>query len=171
MGTDVTQLAPSDMEKIVADLANIEAHLMREDLAKINEEYDRRRRNRWRDVDWWELSGASSMAQVATQLGRLAEYEAFYHVGSSAMHPSTHLAHFTVIEQGLAILKPLRHIEEIHILVTNFVSTAMATYRTVLRHYRPLEIEALDRKYQSEWREPFKLTQSATYPRWARRDG
>lgn len=170
MGTDITQVAPDDMAKILADLANIEAHLMREELAPINVEYDRRRKTRWRDVDWWELSGAPSLAQVAAKLGRLTEYQLFYQAGSSAMHPSTHLSHFTVVEQGLAALKPLRHLEEMHDLLTNFVSTAMATYRTVLRHYRPLEVEALDRKYESVWREPFKKTQRATYPRWDGRE-
>lgn len=86
------------------------------------------------------------------------------------MHPSIHQSHFTVVEEGLAALKPIRHLEELHDLVTNVVSTAMATYRTVLRHYRPLEVEALDRKYEAEWRDPFKTTKKATYPRWDRRD-
>jgi hypothetical protein len=170
MGTDITQLAPDEMARIVGDLTNIEAHLKREELAPINEEYDRRRKTRWRDVDWWELSGAQSLAQVATRLERLTEYQVFYQTGSSAIHLSTHLSHFTVVEEGLAALKPIRHLEDLHDLVTNVVSTAMATYRTVLRHYRPLEVEALDRKYESEWREPFKKTKKAVYPRWDRRE-
>jgi hypothetical protein len=71
-----------------------------------------------------------------------------------------------MVEQGLAALKPIRHLEDMHDLVTNFVATAMATYRTVLRYYRPMESDRLESKYHNEWREPFKRTRKATYPRW-----
>jgi hypothetical protein len=48
---------------------------------------------------------------------------------------------------------PIRHLENVKLLVQFVGGVALHTYRKVMEHYRPGELPALSKKYLEDWRD------------------
>ena len=143
-------------------LTEVNRVLAQPDLQAIDLEFNRVRGLRKRDPEWYELEGVKSIRQIAEQVGRLAEYEAFYSKGSQVTHSGTYKDHVR-FANGQVRFKPIRHLESINLLLNFIVCVAVGTYKHVLQSYRPAEVPAFQKKYIEDWREPFQNVQPIKY--------
>jgi len=143
-------------------LEEVKRVLAQKELESIDNEYTKLRKNRKRDVEWYELLGVKSLRQVAQQVGRLLEYEVFYAKGSKITHSSSYAHHIGFEGEEVAI-RHIRHLLDMHEIMHCVVALSMNTYRSVIRYYRIGELAALNRKYVEEWRQPFQSTRKVVY--------
>lgn len=141
-------------------IAALETHLNGKGFLEINTEFDRLKRGAL-DASWHRVAGASSLRDVAKDVGRLAEYTVFYSVYSDDAHSGSYKSHLEVREGG-AILHPIRSLHQIDEVLQNSLSFAFRTYRVLLAKYRPDEIPAFNRLYRDEWRERYQGIPSVT---------
>ena len=132
------------------------------ELLAIDAEFDAIRRGRKRDVAWYALDGIPNIRQLAKHLGRLAEYETFYSRGSQAMHSGTYKDHVRFIDNQLHAI-PIRHIMDFNHLIQSVLIVAVSSMRRVVERYRSGEINDLNRRYLTEWREAMMHTPTVNY--------
>lgn len=141
---------PGGQEHVAKRIAEVEAHLGRERFSEINSEFDRMKGSRPCDPSWHRVAGAPTLRDVATEVGRLAEYTLFYSMYSDDTHSGSYKSHLEVRE-GAAILHPIRSLHQLTDVLQNSLTFAFRTYRALLSKYRPDEIAAYNRLYINEW--------------------
>jgi len=155
LGLDIHARRPTLEDEAEQHLAEVNRILAQPNLAEVDAEFTEwARTHRGNAPEWYKLAGASSIRQVARQVGRLPEYSFFYSRGSDTTHAASYKQHVRFHEGGINF-KPLRNFENVSELLNFVVATVIHTYRNVLRRYRPAELEAFSRHYLSDWREPF----------------
>ena len=162
IGANVHANHPNLTMEAATHLTEVNRVLAQPDLQAIDLEFNRVRGRRKRDPEWYELEGVKSIRQIAEQVGRLAEYEAFYSKGSQVTHSGTYKDHVR-FANGQVRFKPIRHLESINLLLNFIVCVAVGTYKHVLQSYRPAEVPAFQKKYIEDWREPFQNVQPIKY--------
>jgi hypothetical protein len=104
---------------------------------------------------WYKVLGVGSVAAMASQIGRRAEYAIFYSKGSEVVHSSTYKDHFKFGPKG-ATVTPVRNVREAHIAFENIFSTALQAFRAILEFYRPDELPAFAQTFTIEWRDAYR---------------
>jgi hypothetical protein len=104
---------------------------------------------------WYKVLGVGSVAALAKEVGRRAEYTIFYSKGSEVVHSSTFKDHFKIVPTG-ATVTPVRNVKEAHIAFENIFSTALQAFRAVLEYYRPNELPAFAQTFTVEWRDAYR---------------
>ncbi len=132
--------------------ANIDRILTEPEFAKIDRAFEALRKNRPFDVEWYKPCGPASIAAVAKEVNMTAHYRFFYSRWSLFMHSSGFFDHLHVDDLGAAV-EQIRDVEEIANAASMASSMAIGVFRTVLRRYRPGELDAFGIKYLTEWRQ------------------
>jgi hypothetical protein len=144
-------------------LAEVDRVLAQADLASIDAEFESNRRGKRKfEVEWYALTGKSSIRQIAEAVTRLAEYELLYGRGSRITHSASYKDHIR-FHSGQVRFKHVRHVEEFHELLNFLVAVTFGAYRKVLTLYRPGELPAFTQKYLNDWRAPFLNVKRITY--------
>ncbi len=120
------------------------------ELAELNGRFQRISDKRGFEPSWQKVLEMSARA-IANQLSRLAEYEVFYRLGSSASHAASYWTRFQA-RDGRMLLHPIRGIDSLSTLLNQIVPLAHHTYLSALRYFRPEEVGNFCRKYIEEWR-------------------
>lgn len=162
IGLDVPTKRPNLAAEAATHLAEVNRILAQPSLQAIDAEFQAVRGKRRRDPEWYELDGMKSIRDIAKDLDRLAEYEAFYSKGSQVTHTGSYKDHIRFLD-GQVRFKPIRHLADANLLLNFTVSVAFGTYKRVLTRYRPGEIKALTKKYIEDWRQPFLNAQKLSY--------
>jgi len=162
IGIDFATTRPTLASDAATRVAEVDRILAQPSLAAIDKEFDQKRAKKKYDPQWYELDGMQSIRQIATSLGRAAEYQAFYSKGSQVTHTGSYKDHI-VFADGEVRFKPIRHLADVNSLTTFVAVTAMGAYRRVLVRYRPGEVMAFDRKYVSDWRQALLNPPELTY--------
>ena len=128
----------------------------------IDKKFDRKKRKQRHDPQWYQLLGIKNIRSLAFELGRQLDYEAIYPFSSTIIHAGNYRNHIRFAD-GRIEFEPIRHLEHMKTLVNVTVPVLLHTYRSILRRYRPGEVENLKRKYIGQWRKPFLETPEVTY--------
>ena len=162
LGVDIHAKRPNLLAEAKAHLIEVNRVLVQADLAPIDAEFDLKRGKRKMDVDWYVLTGKSSIRQIADAVKRLPEYEMFYAKGSRITHTASYKDHIRFHSEQVSF-KPVRHVAEFDEILNFLVTVSIGAYSKVLTLYRPAELPAFWKKYHTEWREPFLNVKSVTY--------
>lgn len=162
LGLNIHANRPTLASDATAHLAEVNRILAQPELRAIDKEFTTAKKKRKRDPEWYELDGLKSIRQVAEKVGRLAEYEFFYSKGSQVTHTGSYKDHIRFAD-GQVRFKPIRHLEDINMLLNFIVSLCIGTYMKVLKQYRPGELTAFSKKYLEDWRDPFQNVVSVKY--------
>lgn len=161
IGMDTRNLDPQVKMLAKQQIADVNEALKRPPLDRIDQIYASRSRKN-REPAWYQCLGLESLYQVAKRLDRIPDYELWYSHGSSITHADS-LAQQVSIQDGKGVLKPVRNLEEAHLIYEAISQIALRSYRIILRHYRPLELPAFQQKYLEDWRAAFWSSQKITY--------
>lgn len=162
LGRDIHSRRPGLAEAALTQLAEVRRILQQPALRAIDEQFDKLKRKRGYDPDWYVVAGAKSVAQIAKVVGRQHEYAVFYSKGSVVTHSGSYRDHLRFVGQEVRF-KPIRHIADLNNLLNFAGSVAMHTYKRVIMQYRPAEILAFTKKYTEDWREPFLNAKHVNY--------
>lgn len=163
LGVDIHANRPTLLAEAKAHLGEVDRVLAQADLAPIDAEFDLNRKGKRKlEVEWYVLTGKSSIRQIADAVKRLPEYELFYGRGSRITHTASYKDHIR-FRSGQVRFKSVRHVAHFHELLNFLVVIVLGAYRKVLTIYRPGELPAFSQKYLSEWREPFINVKNVTY--------
>jgi uncharacterized protein DUF5677 len=150
-----------DAKLVDAQIAQLNAKLSVPECASINQEFERIKSG-LTDKEWYAPAGVSNFREIAKAVKREGEYKVLYSSFSAITHGLA-LDQQIRFSKGRVIFEPIRNmikLDEIFRLTLNF---ALRIYRSTLTHYRPGEVENLDRKYLAEWRERFLSVKSVEY--------
>jgi hypothetical protein len=156
-GFNIHENRPGLSEQSKERLREVNEVLGREPLRALDEEFEKLRKTKGRgkhEPKWYEPEGPQSVKQVVASVGRLPEYELFYSGGSKVAHGGSYKNHFRYKGDTL-LLVPVRHVEPVVELVSHTMHAALGTYESILKRYRPDELQAFRMKYITEWREAF----------------
>lgn len=155
LGVDVHANRPTLAQEAVAHLAEVNRILSQPQLEALDAEFTRKKGKRKTDPEWFMLEGVKSIREIADAVGRIAEYEFFYSMGSRVTHTGSYKDHICFSNSAVR-LKPIRHVFNTGMLLDFAVSSCLGTYLAVIRNYRPAELKAFSKKYSEDWREPFQ---------------
>jgi hypothetical protein len=148
-------LSPDMKKAIVNELAEIETLLRSPLYGGLNAEFDRSKGKKLRDVPWYKpFGGVSSIKEMADCLGYSHEYDISYDQLSAVAHSTTFFKQ-VVAKSECVTFEPIRELAGVESHFRSIGNYCLQTYKMVLDHYRPAEVEAFDRKYRDEWRNRF----------------
>lgn len=157
---------------VVQEEARIARHLATEFRA-MNLAFDRRRGKRLYDPDWYEVlfprkgrKRPPSLKTLSRHVHRLPEYRIIYEQGSEMMHSARWDHHLRHDDEGIWF-RGLRELDEIGHISQLMMGAAIEAFTTILRHYRPSELENFGRKYVETWRTAFLARRTVKYDRQA----
>jgi len=154
LGVDIHALHPTLAVEAKKHLAEVNRNLSQPLLKAIDREFDKLRKKRKRDVEWYNVIGAKSVRQIAREVGRLPQYEFNYSKGSQVAHSGLYKDHVR-FRTGEVRFRAIRSIVEIDELLSMVIPVVIKTYFNVIRYYRPGELKAFAHRYLEEWRAPF----------------
>lgn len=138
-----------------AQIDNLNKVLSRPSMSNLNERFETFYQKNKREQDWYRILGINSFREIAKDVGRTAEYALIYIFGSEVMHGSTYTGQ-VAFDGSKVIIDSLRSPEEIRDSLTQAMALTFRMIRSTLDHYRPAELENLDRKYRKDWDSPLK---------------
>ena len=144
-------------KELRAKIANLNKVLSEPSLCAINKKSEAfYKNNKYKyEQDWYKVLGVRSFRKIAEDVGRAAEYDIIYAFGSEVMHGSTYTGQ-VVFDGPEVIIDSLRSPEETGYSLTLAMALTFKMIRSTLEHYRPAELENLDRKYREDWNSPLK---------------
>ena len=154
LGVDIHALHPSLGAEAEKYLNEVNRNLSQPPLKAIDEKFNRLRKKRKHDVEWYSVAGAETVRKIARDVGRLPLYEFLYSKGSQATHSGLYKDHVR-FGKGEVRFRAIRHLRELDELLTMVIPVALGTYHNVLRYYRPGELRAFASQYLKNWRKPF----------------
>ncbi len=157
---DLTKNNLAAAAKTQLDIAN--AFLSNEPWRSVNVNIEAARGNRAHDLPWYAPFGPKSVRQLSGVVGRLHEYEVFYGASSEKMHASDYKSHVT-LGGGTMSMEPIRNLLCLASSLRFTLSVAFHTYKRVLQAYRPGQIEEYNRRYMTDWRDPFMSMPDVKY--------
>lgn len=116
----------------------------------INEEFEKRRRNKDYDIIWYKPLGIRSIFKLAKDLNRTAEYELIYDQLSQPIH-GTALFQNIDLKIDKVIFINIRNLEEFEMIVKIVCRYILDIYKSVLEFYRPDEVKTFSNKVISNW--------------------
>jgi hypothetical protein len=143
--------------EVAAEVRRYEELLNQQAYRRMSTAFERRKRGLY-DPEWYVVlfprKKRPSLYTLAKQLKRPAEYRLIYETGSEMMHSSRSDRHFRV-ENGKLGFHSLRELGDIGQVAQLLMGQAMRAYTSVLRRYRPHEVENFARKYATDWRRAY----------------
>lgn len=120
----------------------------------INAEFDRLRKRRRNDVEWYVPTGVASVGAMASSLGIRSTYDVFYSQFSDATHGSAFSEHVT-FDQNQVVFEPIRNPAKYHQVFVVSAASTLSVFYLVIGHYAPEDALMLSREYDQEWRAVF----------------
>jgi hypothetical protein len=154
-GTSSEDWSPEKHQAIKTQIAELEKLLAVPSLAGINALYDRKRRNKPFDPDWYQLLNFNSVRAIAKAVDQLAPYELFYNAGSRVVHARSPTHQWRVVASDHMALKAIRHLEDAHEIKGGVAYVGMRAYRLIIQRYLPHTYDAFKQKYLDDWRTPY----------------
>ena len=150
-----------DAKLVDAQIALLNAKLSVPECASINQEFERIKSG-LTDKEWYAPAGVSKFREMAKAVKREGEYKVLYSSFSAITHGLA-LDQQIRFSKGRVIFEPIRNMIKLDEIFRHTLNFALRIYRSTLTHYRPGEVENLDRKYLGEWRERFLSVKSVEY--------
>jgi Family of unknown function (DUF5677) len=152
LGGDLPSLRDQNaIDQAAKTLKDIDRVLSQTAFAVVSQAFDKYApKGRKGDQAWYVPLGMRSLSGIASAIGRSAEYAVFYSTWSETMHSSNYAQHVRV-GQGTITFEPIRKLSGFRSLFTTTAATVLNTYRKILEHYRPGELQAHFRKYRENW--------------------
>jgi hypothetical protein len=150
-----------DAKLVDAQIAQLNAKLSVPECASINQEFERIKSG-LTDKEWYAPAGVSNFREIAKAVKREGEYKVLYSSFSAITHGLA-LDQQIRFSKGRVIFEPIRNMIKLDEIFRHTLNFALRIYRSTLTHYRPGEVENLDRKYLAEWRERFLSVKSVEY--------
>ena len=97
---------------------------------------------------------AQLLSDLAKRLNLKAEYEVFYSHFSNVAH-SQEITSQMKVKGDLVVFENVRNLEGLDVNLSYTITLSLRTYREILNHYLPDEIENFKQKYNQEWRERY----------------
>ena len=119
-------------------------------MCDLNKKFEAFYQRNKREQDWYKILGVRSFWEIAKDVGRTAEYSVIYSSGSEVMHGSTYTGQ-VAFDGPKVITDRLRSPEEINYSLKTAMTLTFNMIRSTLVHYRPAELESLNRKYREDW--------------------
>lgn len=124
------------------------------ELRSTNEEFEKLRGDRERDVAWYVPGGVQSVRDMAAILRREWEYITIYSMYSQTVHSQSFETQVSV-DDGKVVLEPIRDNKYVATVLSNSLSYAFGVQQDALKRYRPSEVNHYVEKYRNEWREGY----------------
>ena len=164
LGIPARTLTAEELEKALAAEAELLERLNQGNVSAINKEFEELAMRLKREPEWYRpgREGVKSIHQIATELKRLSEYDTFYKSLSYSVHGS-HAMKSLILEEGQVGVEPIRDFERFPIAFGIGINSALLrTYITMLKEYRPDEVQRFSRKFLDEWRERLRNLPTVT---------
>ncbi len=137
------------------ELNRVETFLNRPAWIQINGEFEKNKNKKTgAEIYWYKLLGIKSIRMLAREVGRLGEYDLFYSRSSEVTHTASYKDHVR-FGSGTVVFEPIRQLRDIQFVLKFTTITTIATYKSVLKHYRYGELDSFGHKYKSDWRDAF----------------
>ncbi len=155
------EVRDSDKTKVL----EIDRALSQPKYSAINKEFDELRRGKRYDSSWYAPllhRGQRNLGAISRVVGRESQYRLLYSGASEVMHASNY-GHHVKFADGKLTLFPIRLLQGFEIVLSFSLSTAIHTYMTVLKKYRPDELSNFGRKYLENWQNEFRNMPKVQY--------
>lgn len=123
----------------------------------VNSLFDNHVSRSGKDVEWYRPFGVNSIRDMAISLGDEATYKVFYSQYSQATHGLSldQQMHFNSADREVVFdhIRTLDNIDQVFQMASSYI---LRVFRHSINFYRSGEIEAFNRRYIAEWREPFQ---------------
>jgi hypothetical protein len=163
IGLDIHANNPTLNNGAKKQLSEINQILAEPDFIEIDQEFEKRKGKRKLDLQWYKLvGGCKSIRDLAKAVGRLAEYETFYNMGSKITH-SASFRDQILFGKNVVHFKPIPNLEGIENLLSFIFNVAIKSFLSTLQYYRPSEVQRFGQKYAAEWRKSFQNIKSVKY--------
>ena len=150
------KLSTEQMQEIADEVRRIDALLATPEFNAINAKFESHySRKGGFDKPWYEVYGATSIRNVANQIGKVKEYTYIYSSLSGMTHGSD-MWKSVFFGSGQIELSPVREPQHIPNIIQLSATLALRVYELILREFRAGEEENFNRKYVNEWRERFR---------------
>ena len=157
LGADILGQRPALDAEGAAHVKDVERILALADYASTNAAFEIYKKTHPRikhEPEWYKVLGKRSIAEIAKELQRTAEYIIYYGQGSQVTHSISYKDHFKFLRKGVTA-QPIRNVKDIHTAFNFAFTTAMLVFNRVLGFYRPSELKAFATQYLNEWRAAF----------------
>jgi hypothetical protein len=142
-----------EIKALDTEIARLEALLASPMLTKVNQLFVDNRIKMHKN-EWYKPSGINDFRSMAKDLGREAEYKLFYGSYSNVSHGFVFDLQVSHDNEGV-VYEHIRNMRKLDEIIRMGAVLALRIYRMVIARYRPEELSALGRKYESEWKERF----------------
>ena len=147
--------SPEREKELRAQIANLNKELSGPSMRDLNKKFEDFYKKKEYEQDWYKILGVRSFREIAKYVGRTAEYLIIYTSGSEVMHGSTYSGQLA-FDRLKIITNPLRSPERTNSLLTLAMALTSKMIQSTLGHYRPAELENLNRKDAKDWNSPLK---------------
>lgn len=151
---------PDTVEEAQNHIKEIDKILSQNSLNEINKEFSDCKKTF--EPFWYEPLGIKSIRKIANDIGRLAEYDLFYSIGSQVTHSNSSSDHIR-FSGGKLYFKPIRCLKNIDTVFRQIISFTLRTYHLIIKEYRAGELPNFGRKYVEKWQKPFNSIKSVEY--------
>lgn len=143
-------LSPEREQEARAQIACLDKGLSGPSMCYLNKKFEAfYQRNKY-EQDWYKILGVRSFREIAKDAGRTLEYSVIYSSGSEVMHGSTYTGQ-VAFDGPKVITDRLRSPEGIGNSLKTTMTLTFNMIRSTLGHYRPAELENLNRKCREDW--------------------
>jgi hypothetical protein len=154
MAASQVNLSSQQRQEIADEVTRIDALLAKSPFDVINAKFEPHYCSREYDRPWYEVYGATSIRNVADQIGKLKEYTYIYSGLSGVTHGSDIWKSIFFAKDKMEI-SPIREPQHIPKVVQLVATLALGIYPLILKEFRSGEEENFNRKYVREWRRRF----------------
>src|SRR5207248_11582927 len=116
-------------------LEDIDKILAKPALAPISAEFDRLRKAKAHDVNWYVPLGPRNFAAIARAVGKEPYSATLYSLASQVMHSSSYDPH-VILGTGELTFQPIRSLDKFPTVLSFSVSLTLGTYRAILQQDR-----------------------------------
>lgn len=145
--------SPEGEKEARAQIDNLNKVLSGPPLCDLNKKFEAFYQKNKREWDWYRILGVRSFREIVKDVDRTPEYDIIYASGSEVMHGSAYTGQ-VAFDGPEVIIDSLRSPEKTRDSLTQAMALTFRMIWSTLEHYRPAELENLDRKYREDWASP-----------------
>lgn len=148
----------ADIERVKIDqtISILEQKLTAPELVEAHRRYERLRKEKKKTKDWYSLDGVGNLREMAAATEMSALYKVFYAGFSKANHGGPISRHISIHKDKRMLFEPIRNPVDWDQVVRIGLTLSFQTYRTIITHYCPQELERFNKLYLAEWGQRFR---------------
>ena len=153
-----------DKERVDEEFNMLKGLLESKKYKEINRKFDDCRGKKKFDPAWYKpiSDKLTSIRKLAEDVGLIGEYDIFYGLLSSTIHGDVVSSHVS-FGDGVVNFAKLRRLDHASFVLNMTVVYIFKVYMSIIEMYRPQELPAFAKKYDEEWRIPFKTMPNIRY--------